>query len=53
MPNEQTYIDLAKISVETHRIRQGLEWKMFFGLWGAMALLPWFVIEGHCRCPAA
>lgn len=45
MPNEQTYIDLAKIQVETHKIRQGLEWKMLFGLWAAMALLLWFVID--------
>ena len=52
MPDEKTYLELAKIQVETHKVRQGLEWKMLLGLWAGMALVPWFFLEHsiplHC-----
>jgi hypothetical protein len=45
MTDDEKCVELAKISVDTHKTRQGLEWKMLLGLWAAMALPPWFVMD--------
>ena len=45
MPDEKTWIELAKINADSHKTRQGLEWKILLAFWAGVAITVWFLYD--------
>lgn len=51
MTKEELYVELVKINVETHKARQGIEWKLALGPWASMGLVIWAFLDKEIVLP--
>ena len=51
MTKEEIYVELAKINAESHRARQGTEWKILLALLVGMGLVIWAFLDKQIVLP--